>query len=862
MTRIEAWFDGLDPDARRGVGAVLLAVGAHAFLFALLSWWYVEDAAISFAFARNIVLGEGPAAFAGGEYVEGYSNPTWTLALAFLAFFRISPFIGAKLLGLLSGSASLAFAWRIARRLLPSGAATAVPLLLAVNPQFVIWNTSGLENGFFTLFLVWGLDRVLTEVEPDAPRTPWSALPLGLLAITRPEAPMYTAAIAVIAFFASVARRGPKDALVWAILWNACFLPVFAAWHWARFEVFGWPFPNTYYAKLATSDKFVPFDWNRKGWDYLRKFAAASSQGWLFPLYLASLSGLARWRRAALVFGTIVVGALLLSGFQPMREVYAEPVPLVQARIWTLFLVGLLWPLLSLGRDRAHVRILLWYVSFLSLFFTLYSGGDWMRGYRWMAMPVVPMLILLVDGAVTLADAIAPSPRWFARLLVAVPTLTGLVYFFQYLGSTETMPYDVRRRVLHMQQAAERLGLDDQRLTWMDVDMGAHLWWCDCDVVDMAGLVDVPMAHHKWQIPFVNQYVYQERKPVFAHVHGNWANRTRMTSHKQWKEFLEIDPFPVSPWTNHVGSHIRKDLFVDRGSLGGDTSLVFAGGIRGRKPVFASEVSPGGTLHVEVAFQDLGKTPFRTVVFLHGARDVTSEAPPGYDWYPATGWGREEIVRGIHEISLPADLPPGTYDLGLVLLQEGGGPLAAAATLDGTSDSPVYMAGEVRWPGAVTVVADGAARLEAAEDAAIASASGGVADCGVETWTTARRVLGRHDPRRDEAETRVRAAFAGCFAAQAERATDDDAATDAIVAARRFGHADAEVRRVGAALAEKWADQAEVAATATRRYDFYRRALLADPSRSDLRVLAENARDKALKIVSDDAPPPVDMGGD
>ncbi len=43
--------------------------------------WTTDDAFISFRYARNLVEGHG-LVFNPGEYVEGYTNPLWTLWIA------------------------------------------------------------------------------------------------------------------------------------------------------------------------------------------------------------------------------------------------------------------------------------------------------------------------------------------------------------------------------------------------------------------------------------------------------------------------------------------------------------------------------------------------------------------------------------------------------------------------------------------------------------------------------------------------------------------------------------------------------------------------------------------------------------
>jgi arabinofuranosyltransferase len=70
--------DGID---RRlvliAVGVVTLACLARAMQLA----WLSDDGFISFRYAQNLAEGRG-LVYNAGEYVEGYTNLLWTLALA------------------------------------------------------------------------------------------------------------------------------------------------------------------------------------------------------------------------------------------------------------------------------------------------------------------------------------------------------------------------------------------------------------------------------------------------------------------------------------------------------------------------------------------------------------------------------------------------------------------------------------------------------------------------------------------------------------------------------------------------------------------------------------------------------------
>ena len=77
------------------IGIPTALTGLHA---AVYGRWIVDDAAISFAYARSIAKGLGPVMQPGDPPVEGYSNPAWVALLAL-----------GRWLGLFDHGAGLAF---------------------------------------------------------------------------------------------------------------------------------------------------------------------------------------------------------------------------------------------------------------------------------------------------------------------------------------------------------------------------------------------------------------------------------------------------------------------------------------------------------------------------------------------------------------------------------------------------------------------------------------------------------------------------------------------------------------------------------------------------------------------------------
>jgi hypothetical protein len=61
---------------------IVVPLAAYVLHFILFRGWIVDDAGISFAYARNLADGNGLVAQPGSAPVEGYSNFAWVVLLA------------------------------------------------------------------------------------------------------------------------------------------------------------------------------------------------------------------------------------------------------------------------------------------------------------------------------------------------------------------------------------------------------------------------------------------------------------------------------------------------------------------------------------------------------------------------------------------------------------------------------------------------------------------------------------------------------------------------------------------------------------------------------------------------------------
>ena len=115
---------------------VFFAIAAYP-----LTHWLIDDAGISFAYARNFANGAGIVSQPGKVPVEGFSNPLW--ALLFVPGFLLNsdvPLWSAKLLGHLFSFGAFFFGYQIVLRI------TRSPLFGCIAMTFLALNTSSFRH--------------------------------------------------------------------------------------------------------------------------------------------------------------------------------------------------------------------------------------------------------------------------------------------------------------------------------------------------------------------------------------------------------------------------------------------------------------------------------------------------------------------------------------------------------------------------------------------------------------------------------------------------------------------------------------------------------------------------------------------
>jgi hypothetical protein len=508
------------------IASVLVGLALYSLHAAQLGSWIVDDAGISFAYARSLAQGHGLLSQPGVPAVEGFSNPLWTLLLSgFFAAGVFHPVVVPKLLAfLLVGATYALIAVEVRRPAGPRvpGLALVAPVLLSVMAPFVVWTSSGLENALLAFLAAASCAlcrRALSESGRGLDVTAGAVA--ALLALTRPDGIVYAAAYP-IALTLRAWLRGRFPPLAGELIrFAGGLVPILAAWQAVRLAWFGDVMPNTYYAK---------------GGPDVRALADAAK---LFEL--------------------------LWSGVGP-------PVVLALG----LVLLGLV---VARGRRDGLVALPALHLLLASAAYLLLPV-DWMGEYRF----ATPTFVFL---AWSLAEALgAISFAWPSRLGPVVGSRVAAAGFVVAIAlghaprvaafaTDPTVPFAWIRSLAGegFNQVAAAAHVSDGSVLLPDV--GGALYASNLRVHDLAGLCDRTTARTIGvDPPAFRDYVFDVLRPTFIHVHGVWSVRARLHEdarlardyvvlHEAWSRPGGDSP-RAEPWT---AGYARRDALADDEAL-------------------------------------------------------------------------------------------------------------------------------------------------------------------------------------------------------------------------------------------------------------------------------------------------------
>jgi arabinofuranosyltransferase len=221
--------------------------------------WYSDDIFITMRVIDNFVNGFG-LVWNLGERVQVFTHPLWLFLLTPIYVVSKDPY---KAIYWLPYLVSMLTIYLYLSRFSRTYKATLVAgLLIAASMAFIDYSSSGLENPLTHLLLIIMLILVLKQ--PTSLRTIfYTALIASLAAVNRLDTILFY--IPVLGYQLYEMRISWIKVMGLMLIG---FLPLIA-WEIFALIYFGFPFPNTYYAKVAAVN--LPEGWfHDQAWDYFR----------------------------------------------------------------------------------------------------------------------------------------------------------------------------------------------------------------------------------------------------------------------------------------------------------------------------------------------------------------------------------------------------------------------------------------------------------------------------------------------------------------------------------------------------------------------------------------------------------------
>ncbi|MGI9249909.1 MAG: hypothetical protein ACR2PR_01755 [Pseudohongiellaceae bacterium] len=257
-----------------------LLVIVAALYIAFITAYVGDDARISLRQVWNFINGDGMT-FNVGDRVQAFSHPTWFLLLSFVTAITRELSVTTLMVSISLSSAAVALLLAVERRAPPlvgksklGGGLTPV-LLLFFSYAFCEYMTSGLENPlsyFLVGLLLWFIatDKLAQHTTQHLTQhRRWMFLIMALLVLNRFDYAALFLPLAILLSFTSSSdanrsnisapsssftklRQALKDLMrdLANDVWPGA--AVLLAWFAFSLVYFGAPFPNTFYAKMAT----------------------------------------------------------------------------------------------------------------------------------------------------------------------------------------------------------------------------------------------------------------------------------------------------------------------------------------------------------------------------------------------------------------------------------------------------------------------------------------------------------------------------------------------------------------------------------------------------------------------------------
>ena len=210
--------------------------------------WIFDDAFICFRYAENLNNGNG-LVYNIGERVEGYTSFLWVMLMAIGEFAGFDIILFSIIIGIIFAFGCIiltAYSYKFINGITPAVSSIAA-LFLGTTGIFLPWGVSGVETLMFA-FLVLLLVLYYMSIRGNGSRRDFSLLGAiaGIATLTRPEGSL----IFFVLLFDQIFRPPSRKRSVYLFSFFFFLALIVPHFIW-RFVYYGYPLPNSFYAKVG-----------------------------------------------------------------------------------------------------------------------------------------------------------------------------------------------------------------------------------------------------------------------------------------------------------------------------------------------------------------------------------------------------------------------------------------------------------------------------------------------------------------------------------------------------------------------------------------------------------------------------------
>jgi arabinofuranosyltransferase len=478
-TKQKVQIQPVKKDSPGNNNVVYILLGVICLIFVILCFqtkFVQDDSYITFRYVENFINGHG-LVFNIGEKVEGYTNFLWLILLSVFALLGMNIIDISQYLSVGFGVMTLIMTYKVSSLIIlndssqlrkskvsgqveesPERLLNLIPVILTASVgAFQYWSISGMETSMFVALCLLAIYYYLRDMnKPDIIIS--YPLVLFLASLTRPEG-QYVFGIIIlhkIIMTFKVNRSGAVKELLSRnnLITYAVYIVPTLLFMLFRLAYYGYPFPNTFYAKTGFSAVYL-----QTGWEYFWDFA----------------SGYLLW-------GIAFISPLFLF---KRKEIFSQV-------------------------------LLLFMLYFMYTIYVISIGGDVLPLYRFFYF-VGPLVFILFGKVLTLFYFYLRSNVTGGKPIGAVSlVLIGVIVYgwYNYSSQKEEIQQKMELEnglVAKMQIAGEWFNTKQQEKgEVLDVGattIGALSYYAGnkVNIIDMLGLTDEEVAHNPQPIPEISE---------------------------------------------------------------------------------------------------------------------------------------------------------------------------------------------------------------------------------------------------------------------------------------------------------------------------------------------------------------------